>query len=174
MRTLDLLLILLLSLAAVEASAEVFKRVNPDGSVEFTDVPDSQEAEPVELAPITTYPAPPSPPPRSRATPRTEAPAYEAVSITSPSNDETIHDNQGNITITVELSPELKSGHNLRILLDGNQQAEGKSTTFSLTNIDRGSHQIQVQIVDAKGKPLAQSESITVHLKRFSQFFKRN
>lgn len=157
------------------ANAEVYKRTNPDGSVEFTDVPDNQETKPVELSPMSTYPAPPAPQPtRSRATSREEAKQYDTITITSPANDDTIRDNQGNLTITVDLSPGLKSGHNLVILLDGSKQAEGKSTTVSLSNIDRGSHQIQAQVVDAEGKSLAQSESITVHLKRFSQLFKKS
>ena len=45
--------------------------------------------------------------------------------------------------------------------------------TWLLTNIDRGSHQIQIQLLK-NGKILASSESITVYLHRVSQARPKN
>lgn len=156
------------------AMAEVYKRVNPDGSVEFTDVPSSKEEQPVTLPPPSTYQAPAPVMPQPKTAPQVSASKYTALSIVSPANDATLRDNAGNIEVKVSLSPALQAGHKLVLLVDGSSQGETTDNTFALTNLERGSHQLTAEVRDAKGETLISSASVTVFLHRHSILFKRN
>ena len=167
-RFITLLLIFLLNCAPVtQVSAGVYKRVNPDGSVEFTDVPEEIGEKPIEVAPSSSY----SPPPQPQSTASEPAVketefSYESVSITGPANDATIRDNEGNISISVESKPGLRKDHHYLLKMDGKPVGEGSSRTFSLNNVDRGSHNFIVQILDQDKKVLIESKSVVVHLHR--------
>jgi hypothetical protein len=162
------LLTLFLTLSVNTGMAEVYKRTNPDGSVEFTDVPDSSKEKPVEMEPLPTFTPPPMRPTRPTRSPSRASTRYDSIAITSPANDGTIRDNAGNVSVTVTISPALRANHSLILLLDGKQQDESGSGSFRLTNIDRGTHQLQAKVVDAKGKTLLSSDTVEFHLHRTS------
>lgn len=169
-----LLLFLLGAIITMNATAEVYKRINPDGSVEFTGVPSSGEDEPIKLAPMSTFKATPTAPTRSSGSrPTASRNKYTSLKITSPANDTTIRDNAGNLSINVSVSPSLSAGHKLVLLMDGSSKAEGQSGQFKLTNIDRGSHTLQARVIDAANKLLISSQTITIHLQRFSALHNR-
>lgn len=174
MRTLlALTLIYLLAATLVTpAMAEVYKRVNPDGSVEFTDVPASEEEQPIALPPASTYRAPTLAPTQQKATPTVTATRYTALTIVSPANEATLRDNAGNVEVKVSLSPALQSGHQLVLLVDGSSQGGVSGNSISLTNLNRGSHQLQAEVRDAEGKSLISSAAVTVYLHRHSSLFK--
>ena len=157
---------LLITLSA-NSIAEVYKRTNPDGSVEFTDIPDSAKEKPVEMEPLPTF-TPPLVRPQRPAREPTDLTRYDSVAITSPVNDATLRDNTGNVSVTVTVSPTLRANHRVVLLLNGKQMDESSSGSFQLTNIDRGSHQLQAKVQDAKGKTLLSSDTITFHLHRTS------
>jgi|AMFO01.1.fsa_nt_gi hypothetical protein len=170
MNTLTRLLVLfaLASASAAPAVAEVYKRTNPDGSVEFTDVPSKQEEEPVPLNPTNTFEAPSAPLQQSTPKPKASQEKYSAISITSPANEATIRDNTGAITVNVSLTPALQSGHKLVLLVDGSQKGESTSGSFELTNLDRGSHSLAAQVLDDAGKTVISSTAVTIFLHRQS------
>ena len=147
--------------------AGVYKRVNPDGSVEFTDVPEEIGEKPVEVAPSSSYTPPPQP---KVATPapaaKKDVTGYESVSITSPANDSTIRDNEGKISIRVSSEPGLQKGHRYLLKMDGKSVGKGRTNTFPLKNVDRGSHNFTVQIIDKNEKMIIESGTVTVHLHR--------
>jgi hypothetical protein len=147
------------------AIAEVYKHVNPDGSVEFTDIPSNVGQKPVEVAPPSTYSPPPLPDTRPAAKPALAQ--YESVSITKPADDETLRSNNGALSVSASSSPGLQGGDAFLLLMDGNTAGENKSGQFNLSNVDRGSHTLTVQIV-REGEVVSQSQSITVHLHRAS------
>ena len=149
------------------AAAEIYKRTNPDGSVEFTDVPRSDEEKPVPLSPMSTFKAAPvqrNVAPAARA----DARKYGTISIVSPANEATIRDNTGTVKVNVSLSPALRSGHKLVLLVDGAQKGESTSGSFTLNNLDRGSHSLTAQVLDKAGKTLISSTPVTVYLFRQS------
>ncbi|WP_455198339.1 DUF4124 domain-containing protein [Kaarinaea lacus] len=172
-RYISLLACFLVSGALItSANAGVYKRVNPDGSVEFTDIPNEVGQKPVEVTPPSSYKPPRLPPPKAEVpagTPESAAVSYESVAITSPANDATVRDNAGNITVTVTSKPALHKDHTFVLMMDGKQVGKGTKGKFQLNNIDRGSHGFHVQISDDKGKMLMQSQPVTVHLHRASK-----
>lgn len=163
--------ILLLYLLVVTAvSADVYRSVDDDGNVVFSDQP-SPGAEKLDVQEIQTIETRPLAPPPLPAPPDTTFPGYDKIAITSPEYDATIRDNQGNLSVTTVLEPQLQTGlgHQLLLYMDGKPVSEGGSATaFNLENIDRGTHSLQAVAVDRDGNEIGRSATTVVHMKRAS------
>ncbi|MEX2523364.1 MAG: DUF4124 domain-containing protein [Gammaproteobacteria bacterium] len=157
----------LVTLAAA-ASADVYRSVDENGNIIYSDTP-SEGAEKIELREAQTVESQPGTesfryePPESKPPPR-----YKEVAITSPQNDEAIRANSGNITISMSVNPSLRPGDSLVLTMDGKEIASGRSTSVSLENVDRGTHSLSARVVGRGGKTLASSEPVKFHLLRHS------
>ncbi|HJR30033.1 MAG TPA: penicillin-binding protein, partial [Pseudomonas sp.] len=61
-----------------------------------------------------------------------------------------------------------------RLLLDGQPTAEpGPSPVFALSNIDRGSHNLSVEILDEQGRTVERTANQPFHMLRISLAQKR-
>jgi hypothetical protein len=119
-------------------------------------------------APVT--PATPSPP-TDAAQPGQR---YQVLRILVPQPDATVRDNAGNLIVSVNSEPALFPGHSYRLLLDGNEVGQaGRSPVFPLENIDRGTHQLAVEIIDQQGRIIERTPSQPFHLLRISLAQKR-
>ena len=151
-------------------SAAVYQWVDEQGNVVYTDNPGGG-AEPVELPPLSTVPAPSFSPSLPSSEDRAEELDYSKLSILSPTQDATLRDNTGAVDVNVVLEPDLNGavGHRFQYYLDG--QAQGKTTEsawVSFTNVDRGTHNLEVAVVDSSGRELIRSDSVRFHLHRHS------
>lgn len=144
------------------------------GAVEFSDKPRSG-AEKLEIrVPARTAPPPASTAgqaaPVAPAAPAADQPqAYQSLEIQQPANDDTLRDNEGNVTVVLQLAPPLQPefGHSLVLMMDGRPvEAPGLNTSFQLRNVDRGSHLLQAFVLDAVGKTVFASAKSTFHLHR--------
>ena len=86
----------LLVLLATTAQAEVYKSINADGEVIYSDIP-SQGAKPVQMPALPTYTPPPMPvaPPPAGAAKQAVDDTYSVFFLTKPRTDETIRSNAG-------------------------------------------------------------------------------
>lgn len=160
--------LLLLAVPPVLAGGEIYRWVDEDGTVIYSDQP-HPAAEKLDLPELLTIPAQRLPPPETEPPPG--PPPYEDIAIVEPADDETIRDNAGNITVRASLTPRLRSelGHRLVLYMDGILYGEpAVSPEFNLTNVDRGSHSVAVAVVDEDGSELLRSTSVTFHLMRVS------
>ncbi|MCK9503072.1 MAG: DUF4124 domain-containing protein [Porticoccaceae bacterium] len=154
------------------ASAEVYKVVDPKtGKVLYTDTPPAnyKPSDSVKLPPVNTQPATDIPE-KSPATDAEPAPIrYETLAILQPRDDVTIPPGQLDVVVQTKAEPELQEGHLIRILFNNEPVASPSSTSsVVIGNLNRGSHQIQAQIIDAEGKILISSKTIIIHVKRAS------
>ncbi|HSS65092.1 MAG TPA: DUF4124 domain-containing protein [Gammaproteobacteria bacterium] len=165
-----LISVLVLALAATSAAAEIYKWILPDGSVEYSDRPPVEGAKKVELRPLVTYtPSVNSAPSETTETEiAEEADGYDSFTITSPANDSAIRDNAGNVTLNFSIVPTLIEGHGIDIFVDGRKFGRSTAAVVTLSNVNRGSHQIYAAIVDDSGTEVARTGTITIHLKRAS------
>ena len=165
--------ILALSVAAM-ASAAVYKWVQPDGSVIYSDRAPKGNTAPTELPELQEIKMPPPPPPSEDSSPASDqseqAPRqeYTKFEITEPANNSTIRDNAGNVTIKMDLEPALQDGDLVAILLDGKELGQGKSTAVSLTNVDRGTHKLRAIVKNAQGDTVTSAGPVTFTLQRMS------
>lgn len=160
---------LFLSAAALGGTA--YKSIGPDGSVTYTDRP-MPNAEALQLREPSTYA-----PPALRAT--TTAPAfgaepvetelYTTIRITAPAADATLFAAQGGVDIDVLLEPSLLEGHTLSFVIDGKEMAKGlRSDRVRITDLDRGTHHLEVAVRDESGRVVGRSDRITFHLRQSS------
>jgi uncharacterized protein DUF4124 len=149
-------------------TAEVYRSVDKNGNVVFTDQP-SPDAELIELDELQTIDAPSTGNFEYTPPPEKPAPRYSAVTIISPQNDVAIRDNAGNVTVNIATQPDLRSSDELVLFMDGKEIILGKSTAKALTALDRGTHQLRAAIRDANGRILQSSPSVIFHLLRQSK-----
>jgi len=86
-----------------------------------------------------------------------------------PDPDATIRNNAGELAVSVTSTPALHPGHQYRLLLDGAAVgAPGESPVLMLQNVDRGSHQLVVEVIDSQGERLQASAPRVFHMMRTS------
>jgi hypothetical protein len=151
-------------------SAEVFRQVDAQGNVTFTDEPSDQStAEKVEIRPVTTVTLPRPEavrePQQLREKVEKEGAAYSNVRFTAPQDEQAFHSGSGNVAFQVTSSPGLKNGHKYEVTLDGQPVGQSTSGTVSVRNIFRGTHQAGVSIIDSAGVTIKSGDTIsfTVH-----------
>ncbi|HEY8567547.1 DUF4124 domain-containing protein [Microbulbifer sp.] len=156
----------------------VYKIVGPDGRVTFSDTaPAGSRAEKIKIGPTNVQPiAPPAPLPLRKLTPKSgddnrDSREYDLgpvnFAIVSPSNDATIPPGQRFIVLQVALEPVPRDGYAFYAVIDGQRWSGTSSgTSLDISALERGTHSIQAVLLDASGRPLAQSQVIQVHVKR--------
>jgi hypothetical protein len=172
MRVIRLSLIGMVMLSALPAGAEIYTYIDAEGKRVFTDRPDGRAAEPTQTKTPNSMPAQPVTPtekPGRVKVLKAPVPGYERLDILQPAPDMTIRDNAGALTISVSSEPPLHPGHQYRALLDGIPMGSpGTSAAMSLPHVDRGTHQLVVEIVDANGESVQRSEPRIFHMMRTS------
>ena len=92
------------------------------------------------------------------------------IRILSPQQEETVHNNSGNVTVAVQAR--LGAGEHIRLLLDGSPQApDSDRGIFALEGIDRGEHKLQALLMSDKDEILARSKTVTFYMWRASAQF---
>ncbi len=156
----------------------MYKWVDQDGNISYSDQPPFKNAEKLDAPALTTVPAANIPDKKlADSNPQVEQDLkkktshYSYLKITSPENDATIRNNEGNFSISIAIKPPLniKQGHYLSVNMDGTKVRDKLSTSSTnLTNVNRGTHSINVSVNDKQGKVLHKSKNITVHMHRQS------
>jgi hypothetical protein len=165
MRTLIVLAILV---ATPVAATEVYRWVDAQGQVHFSDQwrPGAERVRIVETQGFT------APPPASAgAEPSTAAPvaAYRVLEIISPAQEEVLWNIEGQLPVSLQVDPTLRAGHTLRLLLDGQERnLPPGSTSTRLSEVFRGVHTLQAQVLDANGKVLIESPTRTFVVRQTS------
>ncbi|WP_122424882.1 DUF4124 domain-containing protein [Pseudomonas viridiflava] len=170
------LLLTLLLLYALPALADVYTYIDANGNRVFTDQP-RKNAKRVDIPPSNNMTG--TPPTRTLKSKPVESkpPAifhYQLLRVLVPEPDAAISSPSGDLIVTVTSDPVLQPGHSYRLLLDGIAVGQpGRSPVFPLSNIDRGTHQISVEIFDQMGRVLEKTPNQSFHLKRISLAQKR-
>ena len=86
------------------------------------------------------------------------------IVITQPGHEATIHNNQGEVRVSVQTSG-APSGTSVRLLVDGAVLPNnGGGPTITLHGINRGSHVLKAELLNAGGAVLAASKPVTFYL----------
>lgn len=168
--------ILALYLASLPVAAQIYTYTDEQGNRVFTDSPHSSAAQQVQIAPSNSMSAPAAAPysPPSQAQPSAPIVGYQVLRILIPEPDATIRDSDGSLIVTATSEPGLQAEHSYRLLLDGEPIGDvGRSPVFPLENIDRGTHQISVEIITPQGIIVERTPSQPFHMQRTSLAQKR-
>ncbi|MCW9012412.1 MAG: DUF4124 domain-containing protein [Gammaproteobacteria bacterium] len=169
---------LLLLLTTVHAQAKLYKWVDEGGEVHYSDSPPARDMQSLDLPPLQTTPAVKYTPrkPAEQAKPEADTFRYNKFAISSPENNATIRDNAGNLTVALAIDPplNLEKNHYINILLDDRIKInKSKNTSITLSFVDRGSHTLTAELRSAAGKLLKTSNTVTIHMHRFSKLHKK-
>jgi hypothetical protein len=164
-RQFSLLGLLGIILIAPSMAEGVYTWEDDNGQVHYSDIPQEGATE-VQVQPAQTFSSPNSS--LQAAADNTsdsdkEDQRYQSLAITSPSSEETIWNTGGKVTVSLSLQPGLKTGHSIRLFMDGQTLADfpSKSMSMQLSNVYRGEHTLRAQVVDETGKVQAKAESVT-------------
>lgn len=176
-------LIVILSLLPLQGFADIYRIVDKDGYVTFTDTP-QKGATKINLPLSQVYSASthatehsnkqnnPASRPTAPAPPATKADMdyYRQVQIVSPKNQETIQNSGGKLEVAVGLVPNLRSGDKLVVAIDDEPVTESvdQNASFVLQGIPRGTHRLQAYVMAADTHILKSSEVMTVYMHQAS------
>lgn len=159
----------LLSAAALAAPAWTW--VDEQGRRHYSDRP-VEGATQIELSEPQTFGGSAlRPATRPAAGEESDAPAvtYSVLDIVSPAQEETLHNIEGNLGVSIATNPGLQSGHRIDAILDGQRREIGaRSLAFTLPEVFRGEHTLQVVIVDSGGAEIKRSAPVTFFVRQTS------
>lgn len=168
MRTTFLIAAMTSAMIALPAHAQVYRQVDEDGNVTFTDEPDDT-AEAVDVKPVTTVTMP-KPETVEKQLDQEDGEvgdqeAYESVGFQSPDDDEAFHSGSGDVTFEVASEPALREGHQFEITLDGQPIGQTRDGSVSVSNVFRGTHNAGVNVINRDGERVFTGDNIsfTIH-----------
>lgn len=143
------------------ASAEVYKIIDKQGRVVYTDRPPAK-AKAVELPNINTLP-------QVKFIPN-DAPAFNAVvdadtyqiNVISPVSGYVLQADERNLNVSVNLDKALQSGHVLVYFWDGYIVQKTTAMAVTIAEPSRGEHKLHVDVMSRYGKHLGQSGPVSV------------
>lgn len=167
MKNIFLYSLLFLALAfTFTVNAGFYKGLDEEGNVTYSDKP-FDNSEKITPPSLTVMDAPKVKPKEEVKEEPVEKFKYTDFDITAPTNNQTIW-NEPDLTVTLRLKPELniEMGHKIWLLMDKKPLVKNsQSTSLQIGRSDRGAHQLQAQVRDEKGKIVARTRPIVVHIK---------
>jgi hypothetical protein len=167
-------------LASAALATETYRWVDENGVVHYSDTP-GEGAEVVNIRPAQGYKPPVRRAPvtpdaesgESEAAPGDDAeeeePAYE-LAIARPQQEETLWNLEGQLDVSLDVSPRIRRGHRLRLFLDG-EEVSGlpqRATAFTVSEVWRGAHTVRVGVYDGRGRELAVSDTVRFYVQQTS------
>lgn len=171
MKIFPLILFTLLSTLTSLSYAEIYRSVDEDGNIHFSDtgLPDTKE---VQLQDSNMFSTNEKINSTDSELSIDNVDLFEPIiqyqaTILSPENDMAVRSNDGSININVSTTPKKENTHTFQLYLDGKKLGSPQmSSSIRALNIDRGTHQVQVELLNSKGRTLAKTQIVTVHLLR--------
>jgi hypothetical protein len=173
---LSILLGLFLVVMATPLMAQVYKVVDKDGNVTFTDQPPGDGSKPVELAPISVIEAP-----KYEKKPAAEAEdgegaeemslaqlrrIYGDLAIVSPQQEESVWRPDGPIPVAWSVGNALQPGMQVTIYLDGKMYTSTTQVMIPIAGLDRGEHTVKAELRDKRNRVVSASDSITFFVRQ--------
>lgn len=173
MRLLGQVIILSL-IVTFNVQAAVYRWVDDNGVVVYSDKP-QKGAEIVDIPVFPVYKSHARKPNHISST-RNGQPAkeftYTDFKITSPADDTTIRSNPGIVSVSMQVTPRLQSGHKIILALDG-KGTRISSPRYTYKGVDRGTHKLSAKIINSDGNIVKSSGTVAFHLFRQSVLQRR-
>lgn len=169
MRTALILAGLLVSLVA-QPQENIYRWVDKDGIVHYSDQPGSPDAVLVPYTGVGSGAGYDESPPlyTSEPTRETAPPPYRSLNIISPAPEQAFFGADVTVAVTVELDTALRDGDELMIFVDGTRVPNVVDMGATLTGLSRGTHFLRAAVMDPAGTVAITSPQITIHVRQTS------
>ena len=155
------------SLAFPTVAAPIYKTKDKDGNVVFSDQ-GSEKSERVVVEDPVTYDSSILNPTYGSTNDADDSDAepievkYSKLEIVSPVNDTAIRNNAGNFTVSYLVEPRTQQGHTVQLMMDGKvHEVVNQSGSIELENADRGTHSLQLQVIQTRNDKVFQSSPVS-------------
>lgn len=169
--------ILALLAAGAAWSGEIYKVVDKDGNVTFTDQAPGDGSKPIDLPDLSVVETEPAAAQTPAAATGAEEPTeptmrelrrlYRDFSITQPDNEETFWGTANTVVVgwgsQVPPTPDM----NVQLFIDGQAREVPGSGSISLT-LDRGEHQVYAELRNARNRPIVTTDTVTFFVMQHS------
>lgn len=176
-------LILLVSVAPVFA-ANIYKVVDENGNVTFTDQRPGPGAQPMDLPPLSVVETEPPQPPATASTAEAgdeesaEKPLtvqqlrrlYRDFRITQPQNEETFWGTANTVVVSWGSSAAIADDMKVTLYVNGEAQSVPVAGSISLT-LNRGEHSVRAELRDASNRKIVTTENVRFFVKQHSVNF---
>lgn len=143
-------------LLAQQAWATIYRWVDRQGQVHYGDQPDRNEAVQIEVVEPQSFVLPAFQEPQPQQEEGEKEQQRHTVTILSPKPGAAL--TTGTVTVRYSIKPPLEPGQGSIIAyLDGAEVARPRGTVFAVEILQEGAHELRLQVLDAKGEPLAQT-----------------
>jgi len=174
-----ILFAMMLAVTAGSAGAQVYKVVDEDGNVTYTDQAPGDGSQPIELRPISVIEAPEFETAPKEGEEGAEGGEenkemslrylrknYQDFAIVAPQQEESVWRPDGPITVAWNARYALQEGMSVTIFLDGARQATTTEQIIPVVGLERGEHTVTAEIKDAKNRRIATAEPITFFVRQ--------
>ncbi len=173
-----ILVAFLMAVAAGAVFAQVYKTVDEDGNVIYTDMPPRSGAKPVKLAPISVIEAPVYEQAEEVADQGTEGEDgnkmtlkelrrnYRDFAIVAPMQDESVWNPEAPVSVAWTARYQLQQGMQVLVYVDGRLQAKTTEQITPVPDLERGEHSVEAKLIDDKNRTIATTEPVTFYIRR--------
>lgn len=152
----------------LSVQAELYKGLNSEGNVVYSDTPfTNSEAFTAPIISTTKATKITKKKAKDAATKEETKPfKYTDFNITSPTQNQTLW-NQPDVSVSLALKPKLntENNHTFWLMLDSKPIVKNSlSTSMQIGRLDRGAHQLQAQVRDESGKIVVRSRAVVIHI----------
>jgi hypothetical protein len=176
------LITLSLVFAASSLATEVYKTVDKDGNVTYTDKPPPDGAQPMELPGLSVIESPEYQKTAREAeaeaiangtqTEPEEVPLrqlrndFKDFAIVSPQQEESVWRPDGPVTIAWSTGAQMLEGMKVTVTLDGKRLSTTTDRMVLVPNMERGEHTVAAELTDARNRRVALAEPVTFFIRQ--------
>lgn len=158
-------------------AANVYKVVDEDGNVTYTDQPPDPGAKPVDLPGLSIVERPEyQENARTPSQDNSEANEqnsmrdlqrmYRQFQIVSPTPEQSLWGTANTASIAWDAGAPLQPGMRVKVMLDGEAMEPTTSSVINTGRLDRGEHQVSAVLIDADGNSVMQAQPVTFFIKQ--------
>lgn len=164
-----------MAMATNAMSADVYKVVDEDGNVTYTDTPPQDGSRPIKLTPISVIETPIYERPVKADAGGEEGKEmslkylrkhYADFAIVSPQQEESVWHPDTAMSVAWSTRYQLQDGMQVTVYIDGKQIAKTSDQIIPVPEIDRGEHKVEAQLTDSQNRRIATAEPITFFVRR--------
>ncbi len=168
------ILTLVMMCICLNAYGQIYKIVDKDGNVTYTDQAPADGSAPMDLPELsvvsTDYEAPdtvvtdPVEDEGEQVLSRKDLrKLYHDFRISRPAPEETFWGTENTVVMAWECSAPLQEGLSVRFTVDGSAQTASAENMMAMT-LDRGSHTVSATIIDTSGRPVVTTDTVTFYV----------